>query len=233
MRWINLYKVSSKHTKLSNWTAELKVQLSSIVKLLTIPLSSVYLILHWYSYKASKTIAFPPVFGTSQFSPSPHEQITAVERISFFSLLCSQLSYIVPSLGLLCSFYTHWPSGFFASSAALCGFQISLTRPSLCVPKQGNCWFSLQREGRNITTIFSPLFLLWNGDTILISYLNIFFLHILYQTAEVKMGSKQFTNVYCLSAYCVNYSPWYFLALLTEWDFTISIFGVSNTTFSQ
>lgn len=35
------------------------------------------------------------------------------------------------------------------------------------------------------------------------------------------MGFKQFTNVYSLSAYFVNYSPWYFLALLlTEWGFT-------------
>lgn len=192
MRWINLHKVSSKHPKFYSWTTELKAQLSSIAKLLTIPLSSVHLILHWYSYKASKNIPFPPVFCTSQFSPSPpwanySYGVDLIFLPPFLPTLshCTQpwvTLFLLPTLTLrvlciLCCSLYH-------------GFQISLTRPSLCVPKQGNCWFSLPGEGRNITTIFSPLFILWNGDTILISYLNIFFLHILYQTVEVQMGSK-------------------------------------------
>lgn len=115
-----------------------------------------------FSVKHLRLLPSHQYFVHPSLAPLPHERITVIYRVP-----SSSLPPLLPTLlhctkpWVTCPFYPHWPSGFFVSSAALClchGFHISLTRPSLCVPKPGSCWFSLQREGRNITTIFSPLF---------------------------------------------------------------------------
>ena len=105
---------------LSGWKS---TPVPSVVNLLTIPLSSVHLILHLI--KHLRLLPSPPVFCTSQFSPTPPylwANYSCLQDPSSCasSLTPSHLWRIVPNLGLLCPFSSHWPSGIFVSYAALC-----------------------------------------------------------------------------------------------------------------
>lgn len=227
MRWINLHKLSSKHPKPHSWTIKLEAQLSFLLKNYLLPLLAVYTLFSTYTLnKVSKAITFPPVFCTSQFSPSPPWANYSFLQDPIFqppSLAPNSLT-LYPALGYFVPFtHTDPQSSLHPLLLSVCAVAFTSCSHDLHFVYQSQGVADLPyKERAEISPLsFHHFFFLWKGDTVLVLYLNVFFLHILYPTAEVQMGSKQFTNVFSLNAHSVNYSPWYFLALLfTEWDFT-------------